>query len=103
MHSFSIVQTGLVSGNYDSAGGIRDPNPLNTEINVHDIQFVPRRELHVLRPIKTSRRWQCRQMAVCCKILWEKGCVFGVKPGGTYRNHIPEEGSIRISTESFVG
>ena len=54
MHSFRFVQTGLVSGNYDGAGGIytRDNNPLNPEINLHDIQFVHRRERRVLRLVR---------------------------------------------------
>ena len=53
-NGFCIVQTGLVSGNYDSAGGIftRDNNPLNPKINLHDIQSVHRRERRVLRLIR---------------------------------------------------
>ena len=53
MHSFHIVETCLVSGNYDSGEGKSAINPLKTEKNLHAIQFEPHREhrVRVERPV----------------------------------------------------
>jgi hypothetical protein len=51
MHSFVLFRLVWYQG-IMTAGCIRDINPLNTEIILHDIQFVPRRERHVLRLVR---------------------------------------------------
>jgi hypothetical protein len=45
MQGFGIVESGLISGNYNSGGG-RSPT---NHLNLHYIQFGLHREHHVLR------------------------------------------------------
>jgi len=81
----------------------RDISPLNTEINLYDIHFVPHRERRFLQLVRPAGDRSANKMALYCKIYTghsscgRKNCFFVVKPGGTYSNHISTKSQYELA------